>query len=180
MKKHTEILIPLGSAAVLAALVLTIYLGFQRQNWIRKGKQLAEEVSAALPAQTEAGIADGDGEVLPVQEVDGTDCVGMLSVPEYDRSWPVGSTYTDINLCPVIISGSPKGKDLVINGSRRSDQFGFLDSLETGDLVVFEDFDGDVWTYQVIDTAAEELDDSLWDLAISSSNSTVYAASAEN
>ena len=69
----------------------------------------------------------------------------------------------------------------MINGSRRSDQFGFLESVETDDLIVFEDFNGDVWTYQVIDTAAKELDDDLWDLAISSSSSTVYAVlSAKN
>lgn len=181
MKKRTDILIPIGVIAVLAALVLTIFLGFQRQNWIRRGEQLTAEVSAAIPKQTEAGIADGTGEVIPVLEIDGTDCAGLLSFPEYEKSWAVGSPYTDINLCPVVIAGSPKGKDLVINGSRRSDQFGFLESVETDDLIVFEDFNGDVWTYQVIDTAVRELDDDLWDLAISSSNSTVYAVlSAKN
>lgn len=49
MKKRTDILIPIGVIAVLAALVLTIFLGFQRQNWIRRGEQLTEEVSAAIP-----------------------------------------------------------------------------------------------------------------------------------
>lgn len=165
---------------MLAALALTIYLGFQRQNWIRKGEQLADAVYAALPEQTEPGIADGDGEVLPVQEINETDCVGMLSFPEYEKKWAVGSPYTDINLCPVIVAGSPKGKDMVINGSRRSDQFGFLESVETDDLIVFEDLNGDVWTYQVTDTADTELDDDLWDLAISSSNSTIYAVLAQN
>ena len=69
---------------------------------------------------------------------------------------------------------------MVINGSRRSDQFGFLESVETDDLIVFEDLNGDVWTYQVTDTADTELDDDLWDLAISSSNSTIYAVLAQN
>ena len=91
MKKRTDILIPIGVIAVLAALVLTIFLGFQRQNWIRKGEQLTEEVSAAIPKQTEAGIADGTGEVIPVLEIDGTDCAGLLSFPEYEKSWAVGS-----------------------------------------------------------------------------------------
>ena len=80
----------------------------------------------------------------------------------------------------MIVAGSPKGKDMVINGSRRSDQFGFLESVETDDLIVFEDLNGDVWTYQVTDTADTELDDDLWDLAISSSNSTIYAVLAQN
>ena len=99
MKKRTDILIPIGIIAVLAALVLTIFLGFQRQNWIRKGEQLTAEVSAAIPKQAEAGIADGTGEVIPVLEIDGTDCAGLLSFPEYEKSWAVGSPYTDINLC---------------------------------------------------------------------------------
>ena len=137
-------------------------------------------------------------EKLPLEmetvEVNGYDCIGVISVPALELELPVLADWSDAKLkkAPCHYYGSYYEKNFVIAAHNYTAHFGKLSLLQAGDLVVFTDVSGADHFYEVVlletlsATATEEMIASGFDLSLftctygGSNRITVRCNAAEN
>lgn len=107
-------------------------------------------------------------------EVDGYDCIGILSIPVLELELPVLTpwSYTKLNRAPCHYYGTCYEKDFVISAHNYRSHFGRLSELQAGDIVIFTDVHGVAHSYEVVlletlpPTATEAMITSGFDLSL--------------
>ncbi len=147
-----KIAVFMGMALVFLALSLVVYGGLRSSRNSQRLSATLEELSAVV-----AEVEPLDGYVSPVDGAmdavtlsDGTDYLGILSLPALGVEVPVSSGWAEGSVLPGRYSGSVWDGTLVIAGSASTDQFGLLWDLATvGDSVTFRDVDGHSFDFRV-------------------------------
>lgn len=111
---------------------------------------------------------------MPTAQVDGYDCIGILSIPVLELELPVLTdwSYTKLKIAPCHYFGSCFEKDFVIAAHNYPSHFGNLSALQPKDLILFTDVTGTVHCYEVVllETlpahATEEMITSGFDLSL--------------
>ena len=117
--------------------------------------------------------ADIPQEMLTTQ-VDGYDCIGILSIPVLELELPVLTdwSYTKLKIAPCHYFGSYFEENFVIAAHNYQSHFGRLSALQPKDLILFTDISGTVYYYEVIlletlpGSATEEMVTSGFDLSL--------------
>ena len=178
---------------ILATLFFAAALILAFENF-RAGES-AEQNTAALTAalKTEMGavpdipenypeevvpnwVLDPDRD-MPVLDIDGIACIGTVSFPARDLSFPVASewSYEDLNKAACRYWGSIYKDNAVIFAHNYKGQFDFLPELAPGETVVFTDIEGNEFRYEMAAGATlwprqvKEMiskDDLDWDLTL--------------
>ena len=112
-------------------------------------------------------------EMLTTQ-VDGYDCIGVLSIPVLQIELPVLTdwSYAKLKIAPCHYFGSYYEKDFVIAAHNYRSHFGRLPELQPKDLILFTDISGTVHSYEVVlletlpANATEEMVTSGFDLSL--------------
>jgi len=112
-------------------------------------------------------------EMLTTQ-VDGYDCIGVLSIPVLELELPVLTdwSYAKLKIAPCHYFGSYYEKDFVIAAHNYQSHFGRLSDLQPKDLILFTDISGTVHCYEVVlletlpADATEEMITSGFDLSL--------------
>jgi len=163
-------MISLGLLLIAAALFLT---GYNMYDQARAGqtadlavssleKQIPKEV-LTVPGKDwqEEPLAPGEIEYpdymlnpemeMPVEEIDGVEYIGMLSIPVLELELPVISqwSYPGLKIAPCRYVGSAYLDNLVIAAHNYQSHFGLLKTLSQGDMITFTDMDGNVFRYEV-------------------------------
>lgn len=88
---------------------------------------------------------------MPVAQVSGYDCIGVLSIPALELELPVLDdwTYEKLKLAPCLYHGSYYEGDFVIAGHNYEGHFKKLSQLQAEDLIVFTDISGGEHLYEV-------------------------------
>lgn len=88
---------------------------------------------------------------MPEVDVDGMSCVGTLEIPSLDLNLCVTSTFSDENMkqLPCRYYGSVYKKNMVIIAHNYWFHFGRLNTLKSGDEVIFTDAFGNQFKYSV-------------------------------
>lgn len=78
---------------------------------------------------------------MPVREIDGYACLGVLSLPMLNRKMPIIDTCSEENLkvSPCRYHGTIKGGDLVIAGHSYAKHFADFRTLKVGEVLYFTD-----------------------------------------
>ena len=94
---------------------------------------------------------DMPSEMLTTQ-VDGYDCIGVLSIPVLELELPVLTdwSYAKLKIAPCHYFGSCYEKNFVIAAHNYRSHFGRLSELRPKDLVLFTDVSGMVNCYEVV------------------------------
>ena len=153
----------LGVVCILSAIGFGVYNRWEDRN--------AEEISQGLLADAQSMIrkplpepsvpdatvpAPGPVETTPVEmvtvEVDGYDCIGILSVPVLNLELPVLAdwSYEKLKKAPCHYYGTCYEKDFVIAAHNYTSHFGRLSQLQAGDTVIFTDVLGTDHCYEVV------------------------------
>lgn len=175
----------LGVLCILGAIGFLVYNRWEDKNAEKIAQDLLADVHTiindpqqpqTLPEET-IGLPD-DAENIPPEmetvEVDGYDCIGILSVPALDLELPVLTqwSYGKLKKAPCHYYGSYYEKDFVIAAHNYKSHFGRLSQLQTGDIVIFTDVSGTAHFYEVVlletlpATATEEMIASGFDLSL--------------
>ena len=107
-------------------------------------------------------------------QVDGYDCIGVLSIPVLELELPVLTnwSYAKLKIAPCHYFGSYYEKDFVIAAHNYQSHFGRLSELQQKDLILFTDISGTVHCYEVVlletlpANATEEMITSGFDLSL--------------
>ena len=112
---------------------------------------------------------------MKVAEINGQDCVGVLTIPAMEKEFPVMEVLNMYTLGwgPCKYSGTPYKDNFVIGAHNNSAHFGgLIRNVELGDEVTFVDMDGNVFKYTVeyIESLqpyeSDKMINSEWDLSL--------------
>ena len=147
----TTILTAAGIFLLLAAVMLTVLQVVGQKTTSQRNAELVEHMYAVMPAVHVGALDDRVDMTMPVLEVDGEDLIGILELPLYDRTLPVGgnwSKYT-VSTHPCRYSGNLYDGSLVIGGSDAPGQFDFMKSISIGNSISLTDAMGGRYYYRV-------------------------------
>lgn len=158
-----SICIFLGVVCILSAISIAAYNRWEDENAQKHSQALLKDVQNVInepqPEQLppeDTGILPDDPKTVPADmatvEVNGYDCIGILSVPVLDLELPVLTdwSYAKLKKAPCHYYGTYYEKDFVIAAHNYKSHFGRLSELQTGDLVIFTDVTGAARCYEVV------------------------------
>ena len=161
-----------GAAAIAAATVLWVYNVFDNRRASEASQQTAQTIleiiraNDAVNAETGSNSAEepgtGDPNVvftIPGDIVEETPFIvvgeeaymGILSIPRFSLDLPVNVawSYPKLKASPCRYSGDVEKNDLVVAAHSYRSHFGNINSLASGDEIIFTDAMGRVYNYYV-------------------------------
>lgn len=179
--------IVLGVCCLLASVGLIVYNRWEEKNAQNASKNILQDVQESILDNTHEENSSGKGdqdesveipmdipkEMLTTQ-VDGYDCIGVLSIPVLELELPVLTdwSYAKLKIAPCHYFGSYYERDFVIAAHNYQSHFGRLSELQPKDLILFTDISGTVYCYEVVlletlpANATEEMITSGFDLSL--------------
>ena len=141
----------LGVLCMLSAIGFVAYNRLEDMNAKDVAQDFLEDVQSIINEEQSEQPLLNDTKMATV-EVDGYDCIGILSVPVLDLELPVLTdwSYAKLKKAPCHYYGSYYEKDFVIAAHNYKSHFGRLSKLQAGDIVVFTDVSGTVHYYEVV------------------------------
>ena len=179
--------IVLGICCLIASVGFIAYNHWEEENAQNASKNILQDVQENILDNTreESTSEDSDRDesvAIPVDvpqemlttQVDGYDCIGVLSIPVLELELPVLTdwSYAKLKIAPCHYFGSYYEKDFVIAAHNYQSHFGRLSELQPKDLVLFTDISGTVYCYEVVlletlpGNATEEMITSGFDLSL--------------
>jgi sortase A len=177
----------LGICCLIASVGLIVYNQREEENAQHASVNLLQDVrenisdhkpEESVPEETnfteaEEPLADIPQEMLTTQ-VNGYDCIGILSIPVLELELPVLTdwSYAKLKIAPCHYFGSCYETDFVIAAHNYRSHFGRLSALQPKDLILFTDVSGTVHCYEVVlletlpADATEEMITSGFDLSL--------------
>ena len=177
----------LGICCLISSLGLIVYNHREEENAQNASKNILQAVQENILDNTReennSEKSDRDESVeIPVDipqemlttQVDGYDCIGVLSIPVLELELPVLTdwSYAKLKIAPCHYFGSYFQKDFVIAAHNYQSHFGRLTELQPKDLILFTDISGTVYCYEVVlletlpGNATEEMITSGFDLSL--------------
>lgn len=179
--------IVLGVCCLISSLGLIAYNRWEEEKAQDASKNILQDVQKNMPEitgeestseeskqdESEEISVDIPKEMLATQ-VDGYDCIGVLSIPVLELELPVLTdwSYAKLKIAPCHYFGSYYEKDFVIAAHNYQSHFGRLSELQPKDLILFTDISGTVYCYEVVlletlpANATEEMITSGFDLSL--------------
>jgi len=169
----------LGVCCLISSLGLIAYNRWEEENAQDVSMNILQDVQENIQDNTreestsEEISVDIPKEMLTTQ-VDGYDCIGVLSIPVLELELPVLTdwSYAKLKIAPCHYFGSYYEKDFVIAAHNYQSHFGRLSELQPKDLILFTDISGTVYCYEVVlletlpANATEEMITSGFDLSL--------------
>ena len=177
----------LGMCCLIASVGLIAYNHWEEENAQSASEDLLQDIRENIPDKTyDEPLPDEDEGVESVEipteipqemltaQVDGYDCIGVLSIPVLELELPVLTdwSYAKLKIAPCRYYGSCYEKNFVIAAHNYQSHFGRLSELQPKDLILFTDISGTVYCYEValLETlpanATEEMITSGFDLSL--------------
>ena len=170
--------IVLGICCLTASVGLILYNRSAEENAQAASETILQDVQKSITAKPQKA-GDNDKSAVNTQEmlavqVDGYDCIGVLSIPVLELELPVLTDwdYEKLKIAPCTYFGSCFEKNFVIAAHNYQSHFGRLSELQPKDLILFTDISGTVYCYEVVlvetlsGTATEEMITSGFDLSL--------------
>ena len=133
-----------------------------------------ENITETPPQKSDPEISSDIPQEMLTTQVNGYDCIGVLSIPVLELELPVLTdwSYAKLRVAPCHYFGSCYGENFVIAAHNYRTHFGRLSELQQKDLILFTDISGTVHYYEVVlletlpGSATEEMITSGFDLSL--------------
>lgn len=117
----------------------------------RTTENLTQQILASLPEIVEGNPENYTDMDMPVLQLKREDFCGLLQVPAFGISLPIGSSWRSnaVSQYPCRFWGSTYDNSLIIGGSAGEEQFAFCTRLDLGDEIRITDMTGAQFSYEV-------------------------------
>ena len=172
----------LGICCLAASVGLIVYNQWETENAQIASKNMLQDVQENILDNTYDESTTEESEEISVDipqemlttQVNGYDCIGVLSIPVLELELPVLTdwSYAKLKIAPCHYFGSYYEKNFVIAAHNYQSHFGRLSVLQPKDLILFTDISGTVYCYEVVlletlpGSATEEMITSGFDLSL--------------
>ena len=153
----------LGVVCILSSVGFVVYNRWENNNaeaiaqdLLGNVQRIIEEKQPEQPLPDDTVNLPDDPETVSTEmatvQVDGYDCIGIISVPVLDLELPVLTdwSYEKLKKAPCHYFGTYYEKDFVIAAHNYGSHFGRLSQLQAGDIVIFPDVNGVAYYYEVV------------------------------
>lgn len=151
MRKRIGIICVLsGVICLLCSVGFLFYNYLDEKNTAQNTETLLEDVKSMMDDQNTA--QDKSQTQMPTVKVDGYDCIGVLKIPVFDLELPVLTewSYAKLKSAPCLYYGTYYEKNFVIAAHNYKSHFGKLSELQSGDMVLFTNVNGETYRYEVV------------------------------
>jgi sortase A len=132
-----------GAVALLAWWRWSInHAELQAQHYVHTLRDLMPEQENAVPEERRDNT-------MSIVSVDGTDFVGLIELPLYGSTLPVGADWGKTTWYPCRFGGSIYDGTMQIGATTQKGQFDFYRALSVGDTVFFTDAEGNRFAYSI-------------------------------
>ena len=147
----------LGICCLIGAVGFIGYNRLEEENARSASQDILQNVlentqDEQIPRETvTAELSDPVQQEMLTTQVNGYECIGVLSIPVPELELPVLTqwSYTKLKTAPCHYFGSCYGDNFVIATHNYRSHFGRLSELQAGDLILFTDIAGTVHCYEV-------------------------------
>lgn len=146
----------IGIVCILSSAGFVVYNRWENKNAEKTAREFLGDVqSIMVEKQPDPPLLDYT-EKIPTEmatvEVDGSACIGILSVPVLNLELPVLTdwSYAKLKKAPCHYYGTYYEKDFVIAAHNYESHFGRISELQSGDIIIFTDVNGVVYYYEVV------------------------------
>lgn len=151
MKAMKKICLWAGVGLLIAAAIALIYWQGNIRSWEQKTAGYLSAITARIPTPQSAIPEERTNNAMPVLSIDGTDFVGILEMPRYGASLPVGAHWGKVSSYPCLFDGSVYDGTLQIGATTQAGQYDFYRDISVGDAVYFTDMEGNRYEYTITD-----------------------------
>lgn len=151
MSKNAPLLLKAGLFLVLLSFVILVGSEIRSIGNRAATRKLTEQIRSGFGERTQ-GDPDGYSDLqMPVLQLEGEDFSGLIEIPAFGVSLPLGSSWDSHKLSryPCRFWGSVYDSSLIIGGSGSKGQFDVCASLDLGDRILITDMTGVQFSYEV-------------------------------
>ena len=145
-----------GAFMVVVAIVLLLTFHINVYTSIEKSSRYVETIQNLIPETRGATPEERRENDLPSLSVDTESFVGILEMPRYQSTLPVGATFGKTTKFPCLFSGSVYDKTIKIGATTQKGQFDFYREISLGDSVYFTDMEGNRYAYSITNIRYEK------------------------
>ena len=138
-----------GICLLAAAGLLLIFWNGSVHIARQKAAAYVSALESAMPPRVNAVPEARQTNAMPVYYLDGKDFIGILEMPRYQLTLPVGNDWGE--QFPCRFTGSVYDETIQIGATTQKGQFDFYRELTVGDEVLFTDMEGSRFYYQITD-----------------------------
>lgn len=145
------IIITAGALMIAAAVAYFAVNAIRTANAKKESAAILDRLNTLIPDPHPGVIEEGRDTIMPALAIDGTDYVGILTIPAYKTETPVASVWNEEKNSGIVTRyfGSLPAHNLVLGADNSLGLFGFSESITGGDSVFFTDTEGIVYSYVV-------------------------------
>ena len=154
-----------GIMMLAAALVTLLFWQWNIHASAKAAGEYVHTLRTLIPEPRGAVPEQRQDNAMAVLSLNGMDFVGILEMPAFDSSLPVGADWGNISRYPCCFSGSVYDRSIRIGATSQPGQYDFFREISVGDSLYFTDMTGNRYRYVVEDIrytrhAGEEIPDS--------------------
>ena len=121
-----------------------------------KAAQYVSTIGTLIPEPQGAVLEERSNNTMATLSLDGTNFVGIVEMPKYGSSLPVGADWGKVAKYPCRFSGSIYDRSMQIGATTQKGQYDFYREISVGDSVLYTDMEGNRFAYTVSDIRYEK------------------------
>jgi len=151
MRSKSKWVLLLGIMLILSGLGLMLVTRNAARNAQKEIAEMMVQLEEMLPPRSAGAKEQYASMQMPVLELDGREIVGIIEMPEWNVSLPIGGTWNTKNLhsFPQRFSGTVYDDSLIVGGMDLEGQFECLKKMDIGNTVIVTDMTGAQFSYSV-------------------------------
>lgn len=138
-----------GVVLMVAALVLLLLWQVGIRTFAEQAASRVHTLRTLIPEPRGAVPEPRRDNTMPALSLEGTDFIGILEMPKFGASLPVGADWKNPVRYPCRFQGSIYDGSIQIGATSQKGQYDFYREISPGDMLYFTDMTGNRYTYTV-------------------------------
>lgn len=144
-----RICVVIGICLLVAAVGALAFWSWNIVHSEKQAERYVDTLQELLPEIRDAVLEERSNNTMSVLSVDGTDFMGILEMPSYGITLPVGADWGRISQYPCRFGGSIYDGTMQIGATTQKGQFDCYRQLSVGDTLIYTDMEGNRYAFEI-------------------------------
>lgn len=138
-----------GGCLLICAMIALVYWRCNINSSQKRAEGYVSTLTSLMPAPQNAVPEERRDNTMPAVSIDGKDFIGIIEIPRFSSSLPVGGDWGNSSKYPCLFSGSIYDRTIQVGATTQKGQYDFYRDLSIGDALIFTDMEGNRFTYEI-------------------------------
>ena len=139
----------IGACLLISAAVSLICWSINVNTSEKRAEDHVSTLRSLMPTPQGAIPEERRDNAMSAVSLDGKDFIGIIELPRFGSSLPVGEDWGSTGKHPCRLSGSVYDRTIRIGATSQRGQYDFYRDLSLGDTLLFTDMEGNRFTYEI-------------------------------